>query len=75
MKYFIPMIILSLVLLSCAKEESEEETTTELEGTWKTACYTESDNTSYIKTLTFAGNVLSIKDENILTQAAQLIIV
>ena len=43
MKYIIPMIILSLVLLSCSKEESEEETTTELEGTWKTACYTNPD--------------------------------
>ena len=66
MKYFIPMIILSLVLLSCAKEEAEEETTiTELEGTWKTACYTNSDNTSTsnIDTLTFVGNVLTIKEE------------
>ena len=27
MKYFIPMIILSLVLLSCAKEEVETDTT------------------------------------------------
>ena len=64
MKYIIPMIILSLVLLSCSKEESEEETTiTELEGTWKTACYTNSDNTSNIETLTIAGNVLTAKDE------------
>ena len=64
MKYFIPMIILSLVLLSCSKEEEEEtDTTTELEGTWKTACYTNSDNTSSITTLTFAGNVITGKDE------------
>ena len=63
MKYIIPMIILSLVLLSCSKEESEEETTTELEGTWKTACYTKSDNMSIIFTGTFAGNVLTITDE------------
>ena len=27
MKYFIPMIILSLVLLSCSKEETETDTT------------------------------------------------
>ena len=62
MKYIIPIIILSFVLLSCSKEESEEETTTELEGTWKTDCYT-TDNTSYIDTLTFVGNVLTIKEE------------
>ena len=40
MKYFIPMIILSLVLLSCAKEEVETDTTTtELEGTWVESCH------------------------------------
>ena len=62
MKYFIPMIILSFVLLSCAKED-EATTTTALEGTWKTACYTASDNKSTIFTPTFAGNVLTITDE------------
>ena len=40
MKYVIPMIILSLVLLSCAKEEVETDTTTtELEGTWVESCH------------------------------------
>ena len=64
MKYIIPIIILSFVLLSCAKKEDEEkDTTTELEGTWKTACHTESDNTSTIKTPTFVGNDLTITDE------------
>ena len=64
MKYFIPIIILSFVLLSCAKKEDEEkDSTTALEGTWKTACYTNSDNNSIIFTPTFAGNVLSITDE------------
>ena len=73
MKYFIPMIILSLVLLSCSKDEDEETQTAAekaaaaqlvaLEGTWKTACYTNSDNTSSILTPTFAGNVLTITDE------------
>ena len=58
------MIILSLVLLSCSKEESEEETTiTELEGTWKTACYTNPDNTTSINTFIFAANVLTIKEQ------------
>ena len=65
MKYIIPIIILSLVLLSCKKDEDETTTsTTALEGIWKTACYTESDNTSTIKTPTFAGNVLTITNEN-----------
>ena len=64
MKYIIPIIILSLVLLSCKKDEDETTTsTTALEGTWKTACYTESDNTSTIRTPTFVGNVLTITDE------------
>ena len=64
MKYIIPIIILSFVLLSCSKDEDEEkDTTTALEGTWKTACYTNSDNNSIILTATFAGNVLTIKDE------------
>ena len=64
MKYIIPIIILSLVLLSCKKKEDETTTsTTALEGTWKTACYTESDNTSTIKTPTFVGNDLTITDE------------
>ena len=71
MKYIIPIIILSFVLLSCSKEE-ETQTAAEkaaaaqlvaLEGTWKTACYTNSDNTTNIDTFTFAGNVLTIKDQ------------
>ena len=58
------MIILSLVLLSCSKEEEgETDTTTELEGTWKTACYTKTDNTSSIGTLTIAGNGVTSKEE------------
>ena len=65
MKYIIPIIILSLVLLSCKKDEEDETTTstTALEGTWKTACYTESDNKSTIFTPTFAGTVLTVTDE------------
>ena len=66
MKYIIPIIILSFVLLSCSKEEEGEtdtDTTTVLEGTWKTACYTDSDNMTAIFTPTFAGNVLTIKHE------------
>ena len=39
------------------------DTTTELEGAWKTVCFTNSDNTSTIETVTLEGNVLTIKDE------------
>jgi len=73
MKYIIPIIILSFVLLSCSKDEDEETQTAAekaaaaqlvaLEGTWKTACYTNSDNTSWIDTLTVAGNVVTGKWE------------
>ena len=36
---------------------------TELEGSWKTDCYTYSDNTYSIETVTIEGNVLRIKYE------------
>ena len=39
------------------------DTFTELEGTWETACYTNSDNTSAIETITMVGNILTLKDE------------
>ena len=73
MKYIIPIIILSFVLLSCSKDEDEETQTAAekaaaaqlvaLEGTWKTACSADSDNTSWIDTLTVAGNVVTGKWE------------
>ena len=69
MKYIIPIIILSFVLLSCSKDEDEETQTAAekaaaaqlvaLEGTWKTACSTDSDYTSWINTLTVAGNSIT----------------
>jgi len=64
MKYIIPIIILSLFLFGCKAEEedSTSSSTTEIEGTWKTACYTE-DNYSFINTPTFAGNTLTLTDE------------
>ena len=67
MKYIIPIIILSLILSSCwavlTEEAGEEETINDLEGTWKTACYTNSDNSTNIATFTFVGNVLTVKDQ------------
>ena len=63
MKYIIPIIILSFFLFGCKDDEDETtSSTTELEGTWKTACYTE-DNYSFINTPTFAGNTLTLTDE------------
>ena len=69
MKYIIPIIILSFVLLSCSKDEDEETQTAAekaaaaqlvaLEGTWKTACSADSDNTSWIDTITMAGNSIT----------------
>ena len=51
MKNIIPIIIVSLFLFGCKAEEDEAtSSTTELEGSWKTACYTNSDNTSYYET-------------------------
>ena len=40
MKYFISIIILSLVLFSCSKKDDDSSTTTtELEGTWVESCH------------------------------------
>ena len=57
MKYFIPIIILSLFLLGCKKDDDSSTTTTELEGTWKTPCY--ADGSTYrIKSLIVTGTTL-----------------
>ena len=58
MKYFIPIIILSLFLLGCKAEEEATSSTTELEGTWVKSCYLhESGGTTYymIESLTISG--------------------
>ena len=66
MKNICLIIILSIILSSCwaaVMEEAGEETINDLDGTWKTACYTNSDNSTNIDTFTFAGNALTIKDQ------------
>ena len=65
MKNILMIIILSLFLFSCGEREEaeEEETINDLAGTWKTACYTNSDNSTNIDTFTFVGNVLTVKDQ------------
>ena len=54
MKYIIPIIILSLVMLSCSTEDDSTTTTTELEGTWQTPCHL-SGSYYRIKKLTVSG--------------------
>ena len=61
MKYFIPMIILSLVLLSCAKEEVETDTTMSTplvsDGTYKLTAAVQSvfySNGTHYATYTFS---------------------
>ena len=57
MKYFIPIIILSLFLLGCKKDDDSSTTTTELEGTWKTPCF--ASGTAYrTKSLIVTGATL-----------------
>ena len=67
MKYILPIMILPLVLLGCSIDENEEDsaiTITELDGSWKTACVSQSDdNESKIETFTISGSSLAIKNE------------
>ena len=57
MKYFIPIIILSLFLLGCKRDDDSSTTTTELEGTWKTPCF--ASGTAYrTKSLIVTGATL-----------------
>ena len=54
MKYIIPIIVLTLVLLGCKKEDDASSSNTELEGTWVVSCYA-SGSYYLIKTFTFTG--------------------
>ena len=56
--YIILILIFSFTIFSCAKKSdtsSTTTTTTELEGIWKTICHLDSDNISYIRTVTVSG--------------------
>ena len=55
MKQIILIIILSFVLFSCSKEESDDSATTELEGTWETDCYQYSNSQYNKKTIVVSG--------------------
>ena len=56
--YIILIIFFSFTLFSCAKKSdtsSTTATTTELEGTWLTSCYTSSDNYTNIGKIVVSG--------------------
>ena len=58
MIYVLVISFLSFTLFSCAKKSdtsSTTTTTTEVEGIWKTVCYLDSDDISYITTITVSG--------------------
>ena len=63
MKHIISIIILSLVLFSCAKEESDDSATTELEGTWVTDCYQYSNSQYNKKTIVVSGKNFTYTSE------------
>ena len=57
MKNIIAIIILSLFLLGCKKDDDSSTTNTELEGTWKTPCF--ASGTAYrTKSLIVTGTTL-----------------
>ena len=57
--YIILILFLSFTIFSCAKKSDTSSTTTttttEVEGIWKTVCYLDSDDISYITTITVSG--------------------
>ena len=58
--YIILILIFSFTIFSCAKKSDTSSTTTtttttEVEGIWKTVCYLDSDDISYITTITVSG--------------------
>ena len=77
MKHIISIIILSLVLFSCAKEESDDSaTTTELEGTWVTSCNVYSDSlyrklTTIVSGTNFTVNYEYFSDSSCTTAASK----
>ena len=67
MKYFntIFILILSFIILSCAKDDdsSSSSTTTEVEGTWITSCTVDSDNNSHLYKIVVTGTDVVQTDE------------
>ena len=67
MKYLntISILILSFIILSCAKDDdsSSSTTTTEVEGTWITSCTVDSDNYSHLYKIVVTGTDAVETDE------------
>ena len=67
MKYFntIFILILSFIILSCAKDDdsSSSSTTTEIEGTWITSCTVDSDNYGHLYKIVVTGTDAVETDE------------
>jgi len=66
MKYFntIFILILSFIILSCAKKDSSSSSsTTEVEGTWITSCTVDSDNDSHLYKIVVTGTDVVETDE------------
>ena len=63
MKNIFLIIILSLILFSCGeKEEAEEETNKELEGTWITSCVVDSGYSHLYKIVVTGTNAVEIDE-------------
>jgi len=54
LKYIIPIIIISLFLIGCKKDDDDSSSNTEIEGTWKTPCYA-SGSAYRLKSLVVTG--------------------
>ena len=53
-----------VICSGCGKEESDDEPTTFVEGTWKKACYIQSDNTTYAESIFTFQNTLATNSFN-----------
>ena len=62
-KWLIGFLVV-VICSSCGKEESDDEPTTFVEGTWKKACYIQSDNTTYAESIFTFQNTLATNSFN-----------
>ena len=62
-KWIIGFLVV-VICSSCGKEESDDEPTTFVEGTWKKACYIQSDNTTYAESIFTFQNTLATNSFN-----------
>ena len=62
MKYFIPIIILSIFILGCSKDDESSTANSEVEGTWTTSCFL-SSGFYRINTITVTGTDVVAKYE------------